>query len=296
MKPAWADASFGPLPDRLMASTETKPVEAPMAPSILYPEGVGALSGPLEDRRFAVDLNLDQVFDSVNAGREELDLLSVYYSPLDNLDSVAYRHEVLRDLERPPCLAAVRAFGQAMHQVRDVLATMRTLHNRWQQRRLFVDAVTAYCGAVSSLASALSELGPRSRAMGAFSEYVSHYQASPGFAALVDEATEIVSALGPVRYVLQLRGTRVTVSAYQGEPDYAAEVEAVFAKFREGAVKDYTAAFRSPLDMNYVEGQVLDLVARLNPGPFGALDLKQALAGSWWSPSGRGPGLRGSDR
>jgi hypothetical protein len=26
------------------------------------------------------------------------------------------------------------------------------------------------------------------------------------------------------------------------------------------------------------------------------LDLKQALAGSWWSPSGRGPGLRGSDR
>ena len=115
----------------------------------------------MEDRRFALDLNLDQVFGALNAGREELDLLSVYYSPLDDLDAVAYRHEVLKDLERPACLAAVRAFGQAMHQVRDVLATMRTLHNRWQTQRLFVDAVSAYCGAVTSLASALSELGPR---------------------------------------------------------------------------------------------------------------------------------------
>jgi hypothetical protein len=243
-----------------------------MAPSILYPESASELPAPLEDRHFAVDLNLDQVFGAVNAGHEQLDLLSVYYSPLGDLDGVAYRHEVLRDLERPPFLAAVRAFGQAMHQVRDTLSTMRSLHNRWQQRRLFVDAVSAYCVAVASLATALSELRPDSRAMRAFTEYVSAYQASPGFASLVDEARDVVSALGTVSYVLHLRGTRVTVCGYQGEPDYAQEVETVFAKFREGAVKDYTAAFRNPLDMNHVEGQVLDLVARLNPGPFGALD------------------------
>ncbi len=243
-----------------------------MAPSILYPERVRAPSGPLEDRRFAVDLNLDQVFDAVNAGREQLDLLSVYYSPLDDLDDVAYRHEVLRDLERLPCLVAVKAFGQAMHQVRDVLAMARSLHNRWQQQRLFVDAVEAYCGAVTALASGLSESGPRSRAMGGFTEYVSNYEASPGFAALVGEAQKIVTALGTVRYVLHLRGTRVTVSDYQGEADYTKEVETVFAKLREGAAKGYRTAFRDPLDMNHVEGRVLDLVARLNPGPFGALE------------------------
>ncbi|MGO9657980.1 MAG: MutS-related protein [Acidimicrobiales bacterium] len=243
-----------------------------MAPSILYPEGIGALAGPLEDRDFAVDLNLDQTFAAVNAGRAQLDLLPVFYSPLGDIDGVTYRHEVLRDLERPAVLAAVRTFDRAMHQVGDVVATMRSLHNRWQQRRLFVDAVTVYCGAVSSLASALGELRPRSRAMGTFSEYVSSYQASPAFVALLDEAKEIVGALSALRYTLSLRGTRVTVSGYQGGPDYAQEVEAVFAKFREGAVKDYRAAFREPLDMNRVEGQVLNLVARLNPGPFGALD------------------------
>ena len=108
--------------------------------------------------------------------------------------------------------------------------------------------------------------------MRAFSEYAQTYESSAGFGALVREAREIASALGKVRYVLHIRGARVTVSAYRDEPDYAQEVVADFAKFKEGAVKDYIAAFRSPLDMNHVEGQVLDLVARLNPGPFGALD------------------------
>jgi hypothetical protein len=243
-----------------------------MAPSILYPESAGEPSAPLEDRSFAVDLNLDQVFVSANAGREQLDLLSVFYAPLSTLDGVAYRHEALRDLERPPLLAAVKAFGQAMRQVRDILATVASLHNRWQQDRLFVDAVLAYCGAVSSLASDLSALGPGSRALGAFTEHLCGYQSSSGFASLVDQGTEVVSTLGAVRYALHLRGARVTVSNYRGEPDYAKEVEEAFAKFREGAVKDYTATFRSPLDMDHIAAQVLDLVARLNPGPFGALD------------------------
>lgn len=243
-----------------------------MVLSLLYPDNAGGLPAALEDRAFAVDLNLDQVFTSANAGREQLDLLPVFYAPLRTLDAVAYRHELLKDLDSPPILGAVRAFGQAMQQVRDILTTMRSLHNGWQQKRLFVDAVSAYCGAVSSLAGALPGLGPRSRAMRAFTEHVRTYQSSTGFRSLVDEARELVSALGTVRYVLHIRGTRVTVSAYRGEPDYAKDVEAVFAKFREGSVKDYTAAFRSPLDMNHIEGRVLDLVARLHPGPFGALD------------------------
>ena len=45
-----------------------------MTPSILYVAGVENPPGPLADHRFAVDLNLDQIFAAVNAGREQLDL------------------------------------------------------------------------------------------------------------------------------------------------------------------------------------------------------------------------------
>ena len=74
-----------------------------MTPSILYVAGVENPPGPLADHRFAIDLNLDQIFAAVNAGREQLDLASVFYAPLGQLDDVTYRHEVLADLERAAC-------------------------------------------------------------------------------------------------------------------------------------------------------------------------------------------------
>lgn len=242
------------------------------APSVLYPEGAGEPAAPLQDHRFAVDLNLDQVFASICEGREQLDLLSLFYSPLDDVDSVLYRHEVIADFERPPVRAAVRSFGQAMRQVREVLAAMGSLHNDWQKRRLFVDAVSAYCGGVSSLVDELVELEPTSRGLSAITTYLSDYRASPGFNALVEEARSALGGLGQIRYKVHIRGTRVTVSPYQGEADYAREVEATFAKFREAPAQEFLATFRKTIDMDRVEGQVLDLVAQLNPGPFGALD------------------------
>jgi DNA mismatch repair protein MutS len=243
-----------------------------MTPSILHPDSVGELPAALQDRQFAVDLNLDQVFASVCEGREQLDVLSLYYSPLRDVDSVVYRHEVMADLERPRVMAAVRSFGQGMRQVRELLATMRSLHNRWQQRRLFVDAVSAYCETVGSLADELARLEPASRGLSAFATYLSAYRGSAAFIALVEEARSVLSALDEIRYTLHIRGTRVTVSQYLGEPDYAQEVEAIFAKFREAPARDFLASFRDTIDMDRVEAQVLHLVARLNPGPFGALE------------------------
>lgn len=243
-----------------------------MTPSILYADDAGEAPPPLQDRQFALDLNLDQVFASVCDGREQLDLLSLFYSPLRHMDSVVYRHEVMGDFERPQVLAAVRSFGQHMRQVRDVLTNMRSLRNRWQQRRLFVDAVSAYCDAVNSLTNELVQLEPTSRGLSAFTRYLSAYRGSAAFSALAEEAAAVMSVLGRIRYTLLIRGTRVTVSRYLGDPDYAQEVGAIFAKFTEAPAKEFLATFRSTLDMDRVEEQVLDSVARLNPGPFGALD------------------------
>ena len=92
-----------------------------MTPSILYAAGADNPPRPLADHRFAVDLNLDQIFAAINAGREQLDLASVFYAPLSQLDDVTYRHEVLADLERPLVRAGVRDFGRGMRQSRDIL-------------------------------------------------------------------------------------------------------------------------------------------------------------------------------
>ena len=44
-----------------------------------------------------------------------------------------------------------------------------------------------------------------------------------------------------------------------------------FAKFKQGAVKSYLVGLPDSADMNHVEAQILDRVARLNPDVFGVL-------------------------
>jgi DNA mismatch repair ATPase MutS len=243
-----------------------------MKPSILYAAGTDNPAGPLVDHRFAVDLNLDQIFAAVNAGREGLDLASIFYAPVSELENVTYRHEVLADLERSDVRAEVRAFGRGMRQCREILAQARSLRSRWQQERLFVDGVSAYCDAVISLENALSNLQPGSRGMRAFTEYVSAYRSARDFMALVDEAGEVVSKLSTVRYSLSIKGTRVTVADDRQEPDYTKEIESFFKKFSVGPAIAQSAPIPNRLNMNEVEAEILELVARLNPGPFGAMD------------------------
>src|SRR6266496_913792 len=78
--------------------------------------------------------------------------------------------------------------------------------------------------------------------------------------------------LDAVRYAVRIKGDRVTVSRYGGEADYSGEVAATFARFQQGAVKDYRAKLPNWAEMDSVEARVLDLVARLYPEVFSALD------------------------
>ncbi len=159
-----------------------------------------------------------------------------------------------------------------MAGVRDVLSTSTRLRNHWQRSRVFVDAVSGYCRGVDALETALGRSQPASRALTGFCRYIAAYRKSKTFTLLSAGADDVVAGLAAVRYTLHIKGTRVTVSPFQGEADYAQEVAAVFHRFREGAVNDYRASFLAPLEMEDVEAEVLNLVARLHPEPFGALD------------------------
>jgi DNA mismatch repair protein MutS len=65
---------------------------------------------------------------------------------------------------------------------------------------------------------------------------------------------------------------RVTVSRYEGEPDYGAEVEETFAKFKQGAVKSYLVRLPEYAEMDHVEAQIIGLVAKLYPDVCGTQD------------------------
>lgn len=228
--------------------------------------------GGSEEPTFFADLNLDQVLEAMTAGRDEYALKPLFYVPLHDAKAVGYRHDVMRDLEQGAVFESVRSFAQRMREMREHLARARKLRERYQKERWFLDAVDIYCRAVNSLAEDLTHLNVNSRGFLALRGYLADYTASEGFMALVSATRKLYGDLAAVNYGVHIRGSRVQVRKYGGEADYSAEVEKTFAKFKQGAVKDYRVSFSDPPDMNHVEARILELVARLYPEVFGALD------------------------
>jgi len=204
--------------------------------SILFLDGSGADGGggAPEEPEFFGDLNLDQVVDSLTSGREEYDLKPFLYTPLHDVASVRYRHEVFRDLEKGSVFRAVDAFAERMRGMRRLLAQAEKLHNVRQKERWFLDAVDLYCAATAELAGGLALLDLESDGFRAFSDYLALYTRSEEFASLGEETRKLKEELAEVRYCVHIKGNRVRVTAYDGEADYSAEVERTFAKFKQG--------------------------------------------------------------
>ena len=238
--------------------------------SVLFERPDDNSSLTLTEPEFFRDLNLDQVVAAMAAGREEYALEPFFYTRLFAAAAVRYRQEVVRDLERVEVFEAVRRFAEGMRRMREHLAQSEKLHYELQQQSWFVDAVGIYCDAVRTLAGDLAELELSSLGLRGLRDYVVEYAGSVRLAALVEEARGVKEALRGIRYRLKIQGPRVTIGRYEGEEDYSVQVLETFGRFRQGAVRGYLVSLPDDVEMNHVEAQILDLVARLHPDEFGA--------------------------
>ena len=89
--------------------------------------------GQFQAPDFFTDLNLDQIIDQITSGKEEYNLKPFFYSTLNDLYSISYRHEIMQDLENSVLFACIKSFAQNMltmrqHLVLDALLTESTIH------------------------------------------------------------------------------------------------------------------------------------------------------------------------
>ncbi len=256
--------------DGASAGPEPRPeARATRFQSVLFEQPQGGPGLGLQEPGFFVDLNLDQVLQSMLAGREQYELAPFFYAPLHEAAAVRYRHEVLRDLEKPEVLVSIRRFAEAMARMRGHLEQIERLHYELERQAWFLDAVEIYCEAVRWLSEELYEREVTSRGLCGLREYLAEYIASERFTALAAETQALQEALAGIRYTLRIEGAQVTVNRYDGDADYSAEVQETFARFRQAAVKSYLVEFADHVGMNHVEARILELVARRHADVFG---------------------------
>jgi DNA mismatch repair protein MutS len=219
------------------------------------------------------DLNLDQVVEAITATKKEYNLKPFFYSPLTSVRAVEYRLEVMQDLAADETLRDhINGFAHKMVLSRRYLGLRDKLQFRHHQNGWFLEAADVYCQALSELAEGLSHAELRARGFVAFRAYLTRYVGSEQFRALQAEVDRHRTALATVKYAVLVKDSSVRVRKYEEEVDYSVEVLDTFAKFKQGAAKDYRVRLNEGSGMNHVEGQILDCVARLYPSIFGELE------------------------
>jgi hypothetical protein len=265
--------------DRAIASQSPAPLHAganraramPL-PSVLFLPGMhaGADSHAVTD--YFGDLNLDQIMAGVAARSPDHDLMPFLTAPLRGLDAIAYRQEVMRDLEGESVMTAVKAFSVQMHEMRTYLDHAKKGYYKEERERWFLDAAALYGDAVARLREDLSSFELQSRGLRAFRDFLAHHVASPAFLRPIDAAHRLREDLAAIRYCLLIDGDSITVRHYDGEDDYRATVTETFEKFRRAAAKNYLSKIPERTGMNHVMAQIVERIARLHPEVFGRLE------------------------
>jgi len=241
----------------------------PISPNVLYPaEPPGHAPLVTEAPAYFVDLNLDQMVASLTEGLDEYELAPDFYGRIHDIATIKYRQAVFLDLERSELSRPVLEFAQRMRDIRALLARTGKLHNRHQQERWIVEASDRYSMAVQDLRQHMTKARPHSAGLLGIARYLSTYVESTHFRALRSDSDQVHESLRSVHYTVRIKGSRISVTRYNGEPDYSEEVLAAFERFARSKVSEHRGNFPEPLEMNRVESRVVDLVARIFPEVF----------------------------
>lgn len=258
------------FPDAKLSS-RTEPTAAVFTSILWAAAGTARGSGLSGQEPFLADLHLDQVIAAVTAGRDQFNLKPFFYAPLASVEEISYRHQVLQDLRDGSLLASLGSFAGRMQSMRNQRALSEKLHYPYQKQALFLDAATIYCTAVGSLSTDLAASAVTSSGFRTLRDYLNQYVGSASFQALLEDAERLKDDLANATYCFRIKGGQVSVSRYQDEADYSAEVAATFSKFQQGEVKNRLEAPPTTVDINHVEAMVLDGVAWLFPETFESL-------------------------
>ena len=205
--------------------------------SILYAE-LGP-NGSVErgEPAYFGDLNLDQVLGSMLSEGEQAELAPFFYEPLHDAQAVGYRHEILRDLEREDISRGVAAFTARMAELRKLLGRVAKLRHVHQRERCVP------VGRRGLLRGGEVARGGSSRGRRTVLGFARVPRVHRGVQPLTSvrprrrRRRRVAPRSRGGRYAIALEGMRVTVTPYEPAPDLTAEIEATFAKFREGAVE-----------------------------------------------------------
>jgi DNA mismatch repair ATPase MutS len=216
------------------------------------------------------DLNLDKIIEQIVAIKPKYNLKSYFFTTLNNLEDIEYRHKVLMDLENAKNFNIFDKFCSQFETVNDLLAKSQKSFYKYEKQFCFLNAVNNYCNAIFYLQKESLELDFKSQGLKAFINYLSNYTKKPDFINLSDAATELEEKLLSIKFDILIKDAAITISN-DNVNDFEQDVIDTFLHLVGNIDKEYTS-FKQSTDTNHIEYQILEKVEKLNPDIFMRFD------------------------
>jgi len=224
------------------------------------------------------DLNLAQIIRPILAGYKAYQLDGGFLTPLDNLNIIQYRQDIMRDLENDELRELISSFCKTVfelntfvNQTRKILASNEADQNDYLARGRMLDFASQYCSVIIETADGLKEKLILSKGLQSFTDYLDDYQKSEKLITLKTSVDNLKKELSTVHYCMLIKNGAIRVRKYEDQPDISADVRKLFTRFQQGNVHDYRHKLTEEPRADHVEVAVLKLVATCYPDIFSDL-------------------------
>jgi hypothetical protein len=233
----------------------------------LHPDLTGSFDKK-SSNSFYTDLNLKTIFDDVTLHKTEYDLKPYFYYEPHDLQTLRFRQEIFRDLERPEVFAVLKNWEVQRRNFREALAKRGKLRYEFQKQAWLLKATHLYVQSVETLLSGWQDVQLQAVGLQEFLSRLESYVRGEEFTSLSSEVLKLMGSLASISYEVHILGNTVQVRRFSGGEDLSHEVEKAFEKFRQGAVADHSLELFESNEMNQVEAQIFECVAKLWPEIF----------------------------
>ncbi|MGB9755671.1 MAG: MutS-related protein [Desulfurella sp.] len=220
----------------------------------------------LSQPEYFYDLNLDKIINQIVFNKTKYNLKPFFYTTLDNIEDIKYRHEILMDLENPKISDIVNAFCFQIENVKEFLEKSQKSFYKHEIQFYFLSAVNNYCNAVFYLSKIFLDIPIKSEGLKIFFKFLQDYTKNERFVNLSNLAANLAKDILKIEFNILLKDATITVSEGQQE-NFEQEVINIFSQLTESLNKEYTS-FKLSLSINHIESQILEKVELLYPETF----------------------------
>ena len=219
------------------------------------------------------DTNLDQIIKTIISYKKDFDIERFFYILCDDIKTIHYRQNVVKDLLRDNFYIKVDKFSQEMLKIKRYRQIIKKFDEEIYKKSWFLQMMVDFNKAILEFLYTLDTSDINSKGFVLLKEHISNYTKSDDFISMQKEMCSLKEDLSAITYDITLDGLTFKVKRYENEENYAKDVSKLFNKFEQNKEDEKIEChYEKNRGTNHVNAKILEFVSKLYPEIFNKLD------------------------